>query len=375
MYVYSFILAFTVMLTLTFFVFFSYPKSWQKNRVLKIVLLIQHSLGSLALGIVFICYKDVPYEWMKWIVSRWATIYQVMITMLATFFFIRLIISKCHHLIRKNSDSEKKRFITDKKLHSALFIVLSYVISVIGFINIGQIHSTTYDVTINKPSSVKKLNIAFIADIHAGAGTWKYSYEDLTEALKKADPDILLIGGDLFDETTSKQDAEYLKTVIRQISPQYGIYFVFGNHDDYKNERTSNVMEELGVTILRDETVTIGGAVQLIGRMDPVADTLDIDELIKKEDIDISKPVIVLQHRPIEYQKLADAGCDLVMSGHTHGFNIPQFAGNVTRFDMLQGIKKYGDMTAIVTSGVSAWGFHYKWPAKSEVVNIRLSFE
>lgn len=83
--------------------------------------------------------------------------------------------------------------------------------------------------------------------------------------------------------------------------------------------------------------------------MDPVAETLAIDELIKKEDRDIDKPVIVLQHRPIEYQKLADAGCDLVMSGHTHGFNIPQFAGNVTRFDMLQGIKKYGDMTAIVT--------------------------
>lgn len=375
MYVYSFILAFTVMLALTFFVFFSYPKSWQKNRILKIILLIQHSLGSLALGIVFICYKDVPYEWMKWIASRWATIYQVMITMLATFFFIRLIVSKCHHLIRKNSDSEKKRFITDKKLHSVVFIVLSYVISVIGFINIGQIHSTTYDVTINKPSSVKKLNIAFIADIHAGAGTWKYSYEDLTEALKNANPDILLIGGDVFDETTSKQDAEYVKAVIRRISPQYGIYFVFGNHDDYKDETTANVMDELGVTILRDETVTIGGAVQLIGRMDPVAEPLDIKELIKKEDIDIDNPVIVLQHRPIEYQKLADAGCDLVMSGHTHGFNIPQFAGNVTRFDMLQGIKKYGDMTAIVTSGVSAWGFHYKWPAKSEVVNIRLSFE
>ena len=363
------------MLALTFFVFFSYPKSWQKNRIVKIVLLIQHSLGSLALGIVFICYKDVPYEWMKWIVSRWATIYQVTVIMLSAFFFIRLIISKCYHLIRKNSDFEKKRFITDKKLHSVVFIVLSYVISVIGFINIGQIHSTTYDVIINKPSSIKKLNIAFIADIHAGAGTWKYSYEDLTEALKNADPDILLIGGDLFDETTSKQDAEYVKAVIRQMNPQYGIYFVFGNHDNYKDERTANVLEELGVTILRDETVTIDGAIQLIGRMDPVADTLDIDELIKKEDIDMGKTVIVLQHRPIEYQKLADAGCDLVMSGHTHGFNIPQFAGNVTRFDMLQGIKKYGDMTAIVTSGVSAWGFHYKWPAKSEVVNIRLSFE
>lgn len=51
MYVYYFILAFVVMLALTFFVFFSYPKSWQKNRILKIILLIQHSLGSLALGI------------------------------------------------------------------------------------------------------------------------------------------------------------------------------------------------------------------------------------------------------------------------------------------------------------------------------------
>lgn len=38
------------MLALTFFVFFSYPKSWQKNRIVKIVLLIQHSLGSLALS-------------------------------------------------------------------------------------------------------------------------------------------------------------------------------------------------------------------------------------------------------------------------------------------------------------------------------------
>ena len=115
MYVYCFILAFTIMLALTFFVFFSYPKSWQKNRIVKIVLLIQHSLGSLALGIVFICYKDVPYEWMKWIVSRWATIYQVTVIMLSAFFFIRLIISKCYHLIRKNSDFEKKEIYYKQK--------------------------------------------------------------------------------------------------------------------------------------------------------------------------------------------------------------------------------------------------------------------
>ena len=72
---------------------------------------------------------------------------------------------------------------------------------------------------------------------------------------------------------------------------------------------------------------------------------------------------------------MADAGCDLAMAGHTHGFNIPQFLGSAMFEDMYYGIKKYDNMTAITTSGVAAWGFHYKWPAKSEVVTIHLTFE
>ena len=38
-----------------------------------------------------------------------------------------------------------------------MFIVLSYAISVIGFINIGQIHSTAYDVNINMYERDKNL--------------------------------------------------------------------------------------------------------------------------------------------------------------------------------------------------------------------------
>jgi hypothetical protein len=42
---------------------------------------------------------------------------------------------------------------------------------------------------------------------------------------------------------------------------------------------------------------------------------------------------------------------------------------------MFSGIESYGKMTAVTTSGVSAWGFHYKWPAESEVVKIHLTFD
>ena len=60
------------------------------------------------------------------------------------------------------------------------------------------------------------------------------------------------------------------------------------------------------------------------------------------------------------------------MSGHTHGFNIPMIAAVYWRADVISGIKSYGNMTAVVTSGVSGWGFHYKFPAKNEVVLIHL---
>ncbi len=33
-----------------------------------------------------------------------------------------------------------------------------------------------------------------------------------------------------------------------------------------------------------------------------------------------------------------------------------------------------GDMTALTTSGVSAWGYHYKWPAQSEIAKVTLTF-
>ena len=62
------------------------------------------------------------------------------------------------------------------------------------------------------------------------------------------------------------------------------------------------------------------------------------------------------------------------MAGHTHGFNIPQFLGAPLFGDMFSGIQQYGGMAAVTTSGVSAWGFHYKWPAVSEVVTIHVTF-
>ena len=45
-------------------------------------------------------------------------------------------------------------------------------------------------------------------------------------------------------------------------------------------------------------------------------DRLSPDELLK--DLDPNKPILVIDHQPKQLQELADAGCDIDLSGHTH---------------------------------------------------------
>ena len=83
----------------------------------------------------------------------------------------------------------------------------------------------------------------------------------------------------------------------------------------------------------------------------------------------------MLQHRPIQLQQLSDAGCDLVLAGHTHGFSIPFGFAVAVSNDLVSGERNYGAMTAITSTGASAWGIHYKWPDTSDVVSVHMEFE
>ena len=130
----------------------------------------------------------------------------------------------------------------------------------------------------------------------------------------------------------------------------------------------------MGVQVLEDEMTEIDG-IQLIGRLDPKEKNMEIDALLEALPVQEEKTLIILQHRPVQFQNLADRGADLAVAGHTHGFNIPQFIAIGLFIDMYYGMRKYGNMTAVVTSGVSAWGFHYKFPAVSEIAVLNITFE
>lgn len=84
--------------------------------------------------------------------------------------------------------------------------------------------------------------------------------------------------------------------------------------------------------------------------------------------------IVVAQHRP-KYYELFKGQCDVMLSGHTHGYPYP--VRNPTVYlsnEMMYGMESHDNLTAITSSGLSTWGFHSKWPSFSEIVEVTIHF-
>ena len=375
----SFLLAAIAYAGLTVFIFFSYPASWRKNRMFIAVLLLWHLLGLTAVTLIFTVFRHIRFEGFRHEIARIGTCYYIVTTIQAALFLIHAVSVRTYLFIKERTQKavpqQQRHILTDKRIHSVVILVLSFLVFAVGYFNIDFLHETRYEVEIPANSQQKELTICLIADIHAGSGTWEYTYDDLAELIDRSEPDVLLIAGDVFDETTNDADIANVAWTLRNIQkPRYGMYFVYGNHDSSIEDWAAEQMRSMGVTVLKDEMTVIGEDIQLIGRMDPVHTAKSVETLMRDCAPDPDKPILVLTHRPKDFAAMAASGCDLAMAGHTHGFNIPQFLGANMLGDMYYGSKAYDGMTAITTSGVSAWGYHYKWPAVSEVVTVHLTF-
>lgn len=377
----AFLVAAIGFILISVFVFMNYPLSWRKDKLFVTLLALWHLVGTVALTIVFTRFRYIAYENIRHEICRTATLFFVSTTLLAMFFLFRIIYTRTYQFILRRTGHGPKnthRRISDRRYQTVIFILLSFGIALAGYFNIDFLKLNTYDVEVHAESAESGLRICLVSDIHAGSGCYEYTYDDLVEQINACNADVLLIGGDLFDETTAENDADNFVWVLQTIrQPKYGIYYVYGNHDGLMEDWVPGAKDAVlkaGVKVLADEMVTLGEDIQLIGCLDPKLRAEDFETLYARLQPDPDKPLIVLTHRPKHFREMAALGVDLVMAGHTHGFNIPHFFSTSLVNDMLDGLKTYGDMTAITSSGVGAWGFHYKWPAESEVVCIQLHF-
>ena len=232
---------------------------------------------------------------------------------------------------------KKKRFFTII-LPICILLILSLSIWLIWANKALELNSYTIQ-SEQIPASFDGFRIAHLSDLH-NAEMGKDN-EKLLSLLREANPDIIVITGDIVDcHRTDIDIVLHFAEKAVEIAP---CYYVSGNHEsligeDY--ERLKSGLIERNITVLSDEKIVLergGETVSLIGVNDPGFSihylsndcATVMENKLQHFGIDESEYTILLSHRPELFEVYAKYGIDLAFSGHAHGgqFRFPWIGG------------------------------------------------
>lgn len=278
----------------------------------------------------------------------------------------------------------------DKVYRSGLIpVLLTAAVLNLGYWNIHHISKTEYTLETDKQLREEGYKIALITDLHFGLTLDGDELQKCADEISAEQPDFVVLAGDIVDESTTYEGMCTMAGILGSIQSVYGTFYVFGNHD--KNAYTPNPaysaaqleteMGKNGITVLVDECYYINDELVLAGRDDPGyaqdGARKSMSELL--EGVDAEDYLIVLDHQPRELAENAQLGCDLQLSGHTHGgqiWPVGPFCSLVAKLFSREycnyGKKQIGDYHIIVSSGIAGWGYPIKTGAKAEYVIINI---
>ena len=176
-----------------------------------------------------------------------------------------------------------------------------------------------YTITSDKLRGLVRL--ALVTDLHScryGEGQ-----RQLLSALEEAAPDLVLLGGDIFDDELPAGPAmEFLKGAVQQ----FPCYYVTGNHEFWTGRvpEIKAYLAGLGVQVLDGDCTTVevrGQTVNLCGVDDPEGGESGFSRQLEQtwQGRRPEAYTVLLAHRPERMGQYAGGGFDLVLSGHTHG--------------------------------------------------------
>lgn len=222
------------------------------------------------------------------------------------------------------------------------------------------------------------VRIAMVGDLHLGYLINRDDAQRMVDLIMEQEPDLILFVGDILDSSIEPVQGQRMDEELRRLQAPLGVYSCTGNHEyRYEAERKIQWLNDAGIKMLRDSAVLIDNAFYVVGREDFVfSDRLPLSEILNRQNVNVSKPVIVLNHSPNDLDEEVNAGADIALYGHTH--HGQAFPGNIaTRlvFEVAYGYARKGNTHIYVTSGLGLAGPQYRIGTVSEVVVLNVKFE
>ncbi len=234
----------------------------------------------------------------------------------------------------------------------------------------------------NLPEEFNDFTIMQITDLHGKCYGRNQSH--LIKLMTKDKFDILVLTGDIFADTDQNDSLFMLRHIINYVHRlEKAVYFVAGNHDlDKAYEHISNTLDEWGVHVLDNRSIHIrrkNAIINIIGIKDALFGMADLDSAIKNVNEGIK---ILLAHTIFArgdkslFQKIKQMKIDLVLSGHTHGYQINFFPLYMTGEGFLpkyvKGLHRIQNSYIYISRGLGTSGINLRLFSRPELTLIRL---
>ncbi len=231
-----------------------------------------------------------------------------------------------------------------------------------------------YEVSIaNLPADMDGTIIIALSDMHLGTQLGKRWLAGRTAQVNAEKPDLVVLLGDIFEGHGVPE--HHLIAAFDQISAPLGIWAVPGNHEFHGNGKLDH-FNGANFRLFNNQWTEVSPGLVLAGvedltyhrrngqNGDPVTQAL------------ADRPAgstILLSHTPLQTEKAAKAGVNLMLSGHTHGGQIWPFGYLVQKqYPLLAGRYEVDGMTIIVCRGTGTWGPRMRLWHPGEILHITL---
>jgi uncharacterized protein len=168
------------------------------------------------------------------------------------------------------------------------------------------------------------LRVLHLGDLHLERLTDRE--RQVVALARETAPDLILFSGDFLNLSNVYDPVawEAVRAVLVQLSAPLGVYAVTGSPPVDEPEVIPQLLRDMPLRWLQDETVTLdhhGQAIDLTGLTcthKPFEDAPRLTALVQQQP-DPERFKLLLYHTPDLAPEAADLGFDLQLSGHTHG--------------------------------------------------------
>jgi len=272
-------------------------------------------------------------------------------------------------------------YVDVKKYLFIAVVGITGIVVLIGHINALNPRVKRLDIHIDKKAGqMKTLHIAAASDIHMGTLVGPRRTAKLVRMLNECNADVILLAGDIVDEDLAPVIHNDLGRSLLKLKAPLGVYAITGNHEYIGGaEAAVKYLETHGIRMLRDTAIEINKSFYLAGRNDRDSKRFSgkerkgLDKVL--EGIDLSLPVILMDHQPFNLQQVVDSGVDFQLSGHTHNGQLWPF-NYITKaiYEVSWGYKRKGNSQFYVSSGYGGWGPPVRMGNRPEILDIYITF-